>query len=84
VYLKPTIGVGALRHKYGGAKRRGTKPSHHNNSSGAIVRNALQGLETLGFVEKTGSGGRQITQKGQRELDRIASRVSKPVPPIGF
>jgi small subunit ribosomal protein S19e len=32
-------------------------------------------LEKIGVLEKTGNGGRRISQDGQRDLDRIATAV---------
>merc|ERR1711936_1364954 len=67
VYLRQKTGVGALRKVYGGADRRGTRPSHFTTSSGKII----QDLETMGIVAKA-EKGRMITDEGQRSLDSIA------------
>merc|ERR1712019_170014 len=68
VYLRQKTGVGALTKVYGGADRRGTKPSHFTTSSSKIVRHICQQLETM----KPPDGGRVITDEGQRALDSIA------------
>jgi len=76
IYLRPNVGVGALRKVHGGRKRRGTRPSHHAKGSGSIDRKALQSLEKIGLIEKTVEGkGRHITSTGQRELDQISAQV---------
>merc|ERR1711924_290085 len=51
IYLRPGCGIGALRHWYGGAHRRGTRTTRHATASGAVIRNALKGLEAQGLVE---------------------------------
>ncbi|KAL1918374.1 40S ribosomal protein eS19 [Calcarisporiella thermophila] len=75
IYLRNGVGVGALKRLHGGRKRRGTRPSHHAESSGSVARKVLQSLEKVGVLEKDSNGGRKITQDGQRDLDRIASSL---------
>merc|ERR1711924_242722 len=53
VYLRQGIGIGALRHWYGGCHRRGTRTSRHATASGAVIRNCLKQLEGQGLVELT-------------------------------
>ncbi|CAG8542109.1 3359_t:CDS:2 [Paraglomus brasilianum] len=77
IYLRHGVGVGALRKRYGGRKRRGTRPSHHSNSSGSVARKVLQALEKISVLEKDPKGGRRISQAGQRDLDRIAQKVAQ-------
>jgi small subunit ribosomal protein S19e len=72
VYLRKSVGVGRLRKVHGGVKNRGSRPSHHNDASGAVDRSILQALEKIGVVEQSPKGGRRISQAGQRDLDRIA------------
>merc|ERR1712151_1105193 len=62
--------------KFGGAKRRGTRPNRFARSSTNPVRSALKALESAGLVEKSRDGGRKITKAGQRELDTIAATVA--------
>merc|ERR1712137_695811 len=73
VYLHQGIGVGHLTIKFGGAKRRGTRPNTFARSSTNPVRSALKALESAGLIEKSRDGGRKITKAGQRELDTIAA-----------
>ena len=56
-------------------KRRGTRPSHFCESSGSVARKALQTLEALKLIEKNPNGGRQLTNQGHRDLDRIAAQI---------
>eukprot|EP01127_Copromyxa_protea_P010912 TRINITY_DN270_c0_g1_i1.p1 TRINITY_DN270_c0_g1~~TRINITY_DN270_c0_g1_i1.p1 ORF type:complete len:164 (-),score=46.14 TRINITY_DN270_c0_g1_i1:151-600(-) len=77
IYLNGGTGVGALRKKYGGNKRRGPRPERFQKASGGIIRHVLKQLEAIGVVEKAANGGRKISQEGQRDLDRIAARALK-------
>lgn len=73
VYLRKTVGVGRLRKVHGTTKNRGAAPAHHVDASGSVDRKVLQALEKIGVVEHDeDTGGRRITQSGQRDLDRIA------------
>ena len=76
IYLRGGRGVGGLRKRYGGCKRRGALPNHHSIAGGSIIRHVLQQLEILKIVEKDPKGGRRITSDGQRDLDRIAGRCA--------
>lgn len=77
VYLKPGIGIGALRKWYGGQYRRGSRAKCYQKAAGGVIRNILQQLEETKVIEKTASGGRQITRVGQQDLDRIAGQVAR-------
>jgi len=75
VYIHRGIGVGALRRHFGGAQRRGTRRQRTVTASGGLIRNILQQLETLGYVEKDEDGGRIVTSEGQAALDQVAHQV---------
>ncbi|KAJ1916845.1 Protein component of the small (40S) ribosomal subunit [Mycoemilia scoparia] len=77
IYIRPDVGVGALRTYFGSRKRRGSRPNHHADAAGSTIRKAIQELEKLNILQKTSEKGRRITQTGQRELDRIAAQVAK-------
>ena len=77
VYLNRGVGVGHLTIRYGGAARRGNKPNRFQRGNALIARSVLQNLEKLGLVEKTPTGGRRITQSGQKELDTIATSIAR-------
>merc|ERR1711931_48257 len=75
VYLRPNIGVGAVRKIYGGAERNGTRPSHFCLSSSNVARKVLQSLEGIKMVTKDVNGGRSIAPTGRRDMDRIAGQL---------
>ncbi|XP_008191702.1 small ribosomal subunit protein eS19 [Tribolium castaneum] len=75
IYMRSPIGVGSVTKIFGTRKRNGTKPSHFCRSAGSIARKVLQSLEGLKLIEKTPTGGRELTQQGRRDLDRIAAQV---------
>jgi small subunit ribosomal protein S19e len=77
---------------HGSRKNRGNRPHHHKASSGSVARKAIQALEKIKIVEKDATrcvfimrlefdifccSGRQITQFGQQELDRIATQIAQ-------
>ncbi|KAL7423695.1 Protein component of the small (40S) ribosomal subunit [Cryptotrichosporon argae] len=75
VYLRKSVGVGALAKLHGTQNRRGTRPGHHRDSATGVQRTVLQSLEKIGVLEAGQDGGRKISQDGQRDLDRIATAV---------
>ena len=77
IYLRKGTGVGGLKKKYGGSINRGTRPSHHRDSSGSIARKVMQSLEKIDVVEKDPNGGRRISSDGQKDLDRIAQQITE-------
>ena len=76
IYLRKNVGVGRLRKVHGGTKNRGSAPSHHEDASGSVDRKIVQALEKIGVLEQDeDSGGRRITQSGQRDLDRECGEI---------
>ena len=75
IYLRKHVGIGALAKLHGGKNRRGSRPSHHGDASGAVQRNVCQSLQKIGVLELHPDGGRKISQDGVRDLDRIATSV---------
>jgi Ribosomal protein S19E (S16A) len=75
VYLRPGLGVGALRKWYGGAFRNGVRHQHFTKASAGIIRNVLIQLENMKVCETCEGGGRRMTRVGQQDLDRIANAV---------
>ena len=67
-----TIGV---KKDYGGGKPLGYGAAHHKDASGAIVRNAIHGLEKLGYLEKVDKKGRVVSKNGMQKLDRLATEI---------
>jgi small subunit ribosomal protein S19e len=82
VYLHPQTSVTGLRNRYGSKKHYGVAPCHFCKSSGKIVRVILKELTELGWIQPTPGDlavGRQITPKGQKQLDLIAQEVNKDI-----
>merc|ERR1712121_253671 len=75
VYLRPNVGVGAIRKIYGGTKRNGTRPNHFCLSSSSVARKVLQSLEGIKLITKDVNGGRSIAPTGRRDMDRVAGQV---------
>tara|TARA_B100001750_G_scaffold196634_1_gene168901 strand:- start:248 stop:700 length:453 start_codon:yes stop_codon:yes gene_type:complete len=75
IYLHGPISVNELRSMYGGGRPVGYGASHHKDSSGAIVRNAIHGLEKLGLVTKLDKKGRMLTKQGTKKLDVLATGI---------
>jgi len=77
IYLRKSVGVGALRKLHGGRKNRGTRPGRHHEGSGSVDRKVLQALEKIGVLEENKkAGGRSISRAGRRDLDRIAAEAA--------
>ena len=70
IYLRSGVGVGGLRKCYGGSKNKGMRPSKRLNASGSVARKVLQALEKIKVIEMNETGGRKISQDGQKDLDR--------------
>ncbi len=77
IYLHGPIGINELRVKYGGGKPSGYGAAHHRDAGGAIIRNAVHGLEKLGYIEKADKKGRIISSKGMKKLDQMATKILK-------
>jgi len=60
---------------YGGGKPYGYGAAHHRDASGAIVRNAIHGLEKLGYLEIIEKKGRVVSKTGMQKLDRLATEI---------
>ena len=75
IYLYGPIGINDLRNDYGGGKPSGYGAAHHKDAGGAIIRNAIHGLEKLGYVEKVEKKGRVVSKQGMQKLDRLATEI---------
>lgn len=74
------IGVARLSTAFGGRIRVGVRGREHfRRGSRSIIREALQQLESAGFVVKDGSKGRKLSPKGMSLLDKIAKKVFREV-----
>ena len=83
IYLRPRIGVGRLKHIFGGVKRNGHCKNKHGRASGKIIRHALIELERAGILTRYKGdieeyeNRRMITREGQKELNEVARNVFK-------
>ena len=70
VYLRQNIGVGALKHIFGGKWRRGVRTPRHGACGKKIIRYCLMELVRNGILEKdkdnqTKRNSRRVTNKGR-------------------
>ena len=81
VYLRQNIGVGALKHIYGGKWRRGVRPPRHGAASKKIIRYCLMELVNAGILEKdrnagTKRGSRRVSKAGRGQMDSVARNLT--------
>ena len=74
-YLHGPVSVNDLRTMYGGGRPVGYGAAHHKDASGAIIRNAIHGLEKLSYVKKLDKKGRILTKQGTQKLDKLATEI---------
>src|SRR3989344_4495286 len=74
IYIRGLVGVQRLRTRYGGRKKRGSKPAEFRKSGGKIIRIILQQAESAGLIEKIKDkkAGRKLTSKGRVFLEDLA------------
>ena len=75
IYFHGPISVNELRSIYGGGRPVGYGAAHHKDASGAIIRNAIHGLEKLDLVTKIEKKGRVLTKQGTQKLDKLATEI---------
>ena len=75
IYLHGPASVNDLRSMYGGGRPVGYGAAHHKSASGAIIRNAIHGLEKLGYVKNIERKGRILTKQGTQKLDKLATEI---------
>jgi small subunit ribosomal protein S19e len=76
IYLRQGTGVGALKKRFGGNYRRGSRPEKHQDAAGGIIRNICLTLDELKITEAHPKGGRRITRIGQQALDLVAGQCA--------
>jgi small subunit ribosomal protein S19e len=76
IYIHGPIGTEKLRTYYGGRKNYGVKPAHVAKAGGAIVRKAVQQLESAGYIETLKPRGRKVTAAGRKLLQELAEELS--------
>jgi len=77
IYLNGPVSITDLRSMFGGGKARGYGVASHRYAGGAIIRNAVHGLEKLGYVEMVEKKGRIITKQGMKKLDNLSTEILK-------
>ena len=77
IYFNGPIGINELRKDYGGGKPSGYGAAHHKDAGGAIIRNAIQGLEKLGYIEKVEKKGRIVSKQECKNLIDLLQKFSK-------
>jgi small subunit ribosomal protein S19e len=86
VYVRGPVGTERLAAEFGGRRDRGSAPYHPTKGGRSIVRECLNQLEALGYVQKVDKKGRVITPRGQSYLDNkaheILARLSKERPEL--
>ncbi len=75
LYIHGPVGVQRLRKEYGGRKRKGNFPTHHEKAGGSIIRTCLQQLEKAGLVDKVDKEGRIVSKKGRSLLDAMSTQI---------
>ena len=81
VYLRQNIGVGALKHIYGGKWRRGVRTPRHGAASKKIIRYCLMELVNAGILEKdrnndTKRNSRRVSKAGRGQMDSVARNLT--------
>ena len=87
LYMKRRCGMKFLREHFGGKKRGRVHHPHFIKAGGKAIRYCLQQLakmDLIGVVQVRGDDdkvintqGRQITNKGIRDMDRIARQIKR-------
>jgi len=75
VYLKGPVGSTRLAAEFGGRRDDGSAPYHPRRGSRSIAREAMQQLESLGYLSKAEKRGRTITPAGRKLLDHLAHEI---------
>ncbi len=76
VYIHGPVSISDLKSQYGGKKQIGYNLAHHKDAGGAIIRKALQQLESSGYIIKK-TKGRVLSDEGMKRIDRMATELHK-------
>lgn len=76
VYIHGPVSISDLKSVYGGKIQIGYNLAHHKDAGGAIIRKALQQLESSGYIVKN-ARGRVLSDEGMKRIDRIATDLYK-------
>ncbi len=75
VYVNGPVGSARLAAEFGGRRDDGSAPYHPKRGSRSIAREAMQQLESLGYLSKLEKKGRTITPAGRKLLDGLAHEI---------
>ncbi len=75
VYVHGPVGSTRLAAEFGGRRDDGSAPYHPRRGSRSIAREAMQQLESLGYLAKVDKKGRSITPAGRKLLDNLAHQI---------
>ncbi len=75
VYVNGPVGSTRLAAEFGGRRDDGSAPYHPRRGSRSVAREAMQQLESLGYLAKLEKKGRMITPAGRKLLDRLSHEV---------
>ncbi len=75
VYVNGPVGSTRLAAEFGGRRDDGSAPYHPRRGSRSVAREAMQQLESLGYLSKLEKKGRSITPAGRKLLDRMAHEI---------
>lgn len=77
VYVKGPIGTERLAAEFGGRRDGGSAPYHPRQGSRSVAREAMQQLESCGYLSKIEKRGRIVTAQGRKLLDKLATDILK-------
>ncbi len=75
VYVNGPVGSTRLAAEFGGRRDDGSAPYHPRRGSRSVAREAMQQLESLGYLSKLEKKGRTITPAGRKLLDKAAHDI---------
>lgn len=75
VYVQGPIGSTHLAAEFGGRRDDGSAPYHPRRGSRSVAREAMQQLESLGYLSKLEKKGRTITPAGRKLLDKLSHDI---------
>ncbi len=75
VYIQGPVGATRLAAEFGGRRDDGSAPYHPRRGSRSVAREAMQQLESLGYLSKLEKRGRTITPAGRKLLDQLSHEI---------
>jgi small subunit ribosomal protein S19e len=77
IYVEGPVGTTHLASMFGGKADRGSKPNRAVRGSRSISRMTVQQLEKSQLVQKQKDGGRVVTAKARKMIDRMSTQILK-------